>query len=47
VRDRATALEECGQAVAVAQLFEQHLTPRNTVLFASANPKRLPPLRAE
>jgi SAM-dependent methyltransferase len=44
VRDRATALEECGQAVAVAQLFEQHLTPRNTVLFASAHPDRLPPL---
>jgi Methyltransferase domain len=47
VRDRATALEECGQAVIVAQLFEQHLTPRNTVLFASAHPDRLPPLRAE
>ena len=45
VRDRATALEERGQAVAVAQLFEQHLTPRNTVLFASAHPGRLPPLR--
>jgi len=47
VRDRACALEECGQAVAVAQLFEQQLTPRNTVLFASAHPARLPPLRAE
>jgi hypothetical protein len=47
VRDRATALEESGQAVAVAQLFEQRLTPRNTVLFASAEPDRLPPLRAE
>ncbi|MEO8177203.1 MAG: methyltransferase [Deltaproteobacteria bacterium] len=47
VRDRATALEESGQAVVVAQLFEQHLTPRNTVLFASAHPDRLPPLRAE
>jgi hypothetical protein len=45
VRDRATALEERGQAVAVAQLFEQRLTPRNTVLFASAHPDRLPPLR--
>jgi hypothetical protein len=45
VRDRASALEECGQTVAVAQLFEQHLTPRNTVLFASAYPDRLPPLR--
>lgn len=47
VRDRATALEECGHAVAVAQLFEQHLTPRNTVIFASAQPGHLPPLRAE
>jgi SAM-dependent methyltransferase len=47
VRDRAAALEECGQAVSVAQLFEQHLTPRNTVLFASSHPERLPPLRAE
>ena len=47
VRDRATALEECGQAVAVAQLFEQQLTPRNTVLFASAHPDRLPPLRPD
>jgi hypothetical protein len=46
VRDRASALEESGQAVAVAQLFEQHLTPRNTVLFASAHSERLPPLRA-
>lgn len=46
VRDRAAALEECGLGVAVAQLFEQHLTPRNTVLFASADPRRLPPLRA-
>jgi SAM-dependent methyltransferase len=46
VRDRAAALEERGQAVAVAQLFEQHLTPRNTVLFASADADRLPPLRA-
>jgi SAM-dependent methyltransferase len=42
VRDRATALEECGQAVTVAQLFEQRLTPRNTVLFASADADRLP-----
>lgn len=47
VRDRAAALEEGGHAVAVAQLFEQRLTPRNTVLFASADPSRLPPLRAE
>jgi hypothetical protein len=47
VRDRATALEECGQAVAVAQLLEQGVTPRNTVLFASAHPDRLPPLHGE
>jgi hypothetical protein len=45
VRDRAAALEECGQCVVVAQLFEQRLTPRNTVLFASADPSHLPPLR--
>jgi hypothetical protein len=45
VRDRAAALEECGHTVSVAQLFEQHLTPRNTVLFASAHPERLPLLR--
>jgi SAM-dependent methyltransferase len=44
VRDRASALEESGHAVAVAQLFEQRLTPRNTVIFASAEPARLPPL---
>jgi len=47
VRDRACALEESGQAVVVAQLFEQHLTPRNTVLFASTQHERLPPLRAD
>ena len=46
VRDRASALEECGHTVAVAQLFEQNVTPRNTVLFASAHPERLPPVRA-
>jgi hypothetical protein len=45
VRDRAAALEECGQCVVVAQLFELRLTPRNTVLFASADPSHLPPLR--
>jgi hypothetical protein len=46
VRDRAAAMEERGHTVVVAQLFEQHLTPRNTVLFASADPARLPPLRS-
>jgi len=45
VRDRAAALEERGQSVLVAQLFEQHLTPRNTALFASEDPSRLPQLR--
>jgi hypothetical protein len=45
VRDRAAALEEIGQAVVVAQLFAEHLTPRNTALFASAQPERLPALR--
>jgi hypothetical protein len=47
VRDRASALEESGHVVSVAQLFEQHLTPRNTVLFASAHADRLPPLRSD
>jgi hypothetical protein len=47
VRDRATALEECGQTVVLAQLFAQHLTPRNTALFASTQPDRLPPLRTD
>jgi len=47
VRDRAAALEERGRAVAVAQLFEEQLTPRNTVLFASEDPARLPPLCGE
>jgi hypothetical protein len=47
VRDRATALEESGQAVRVARLFAERLTPRNTVLFASEDAARLPPLRCE
>jgi SAM-dependent methyltransferase len=46
VHDRACALEERGQSVVVAQLFAEHLTPRNTALFASAEPARLPPVRA-
>jgi hypothetical protein len=41
VRDRAAALEERGQAVVLAQGFATELTPRNTVLFASASPDRL------
>jgi hypothetical protein len=47
VRDRAAALEESGSAVAVAQLFDPGLTPRNTVLFAVTDPAQLPPLRAD
>jgi predicted RNA methylase len=41
VLDRAAALEEHGQHVLVAELFEQRVTPRNTVLIATADPKRL------
>lgn len=41
VRDRAAALEERGLAVAVVQGFASRVTPRNTVLFASATPDRL------
>jgi hypothetical protein len=41
VLDRAAALEESGLAVAVVQGFAARVTPRNTVLFASANPDRL------
>jgi hypothetical protein len=47
VRDRAAAMEESGHHVAVAQLFEQRLTPRNTLLLASADPGRLPALRTD
>jgi SAM-dependent methyltransferase len=47
VRDRAVVLEEHGHAVVVAQLFDQRLTPRNTVLLASAQPDRLPALREQ
>ena len=41
VLDRAALLEEWGQHVLVAELFEQRVTPRNTVLLASAHAKRL------
>ena len=41
VLDRAAALEEHGQHVLVAELFEQRVTPRNTVLIATSDPKRL------
>lgn len=46
VLDRAAALEERGQAVLVAELCERRVTPRNTVLVATADPKRLPSSRA-
>ena len=42
VLDRATLLEESGQSVLVAQIFEQRITPRNTALFATADARRLP-----
>jgi SAM-dependent methyltransferase len=41
VLDRAALLEERGQHVRVAELFERRVTPRNTVLLASAEPGRL------
>jgi SAM-dependent methyltransferase len=42
VLDRAAFLEERGQSVLVAQLFEQRVTPRNTALLATAEPRNLP-----
>jgi len=42
VLDRSARLEESGQSVLVAELFEQRVTPRNTVIFATADPRRLP-----
>jgi len=42
VLDRAALLEESGQSVVVAELFEERVTPRNTGLFATADPRRLP-----
>jgi SAM-dependent methyltransferase len=42
VLDRAALLEETGQSVLVAQLFEQRVTPRNTALLATAEPRNLP-----
>jgi hypothetical protein len=40
VLDRAALLEERGQHALVAELFEQRVTPRNTVLLATAHPSR-------
>jgi hypothetical protein len=41
VLDRAALLEEAGQHVLVAELFEQRITPRNTALLATAHASRL------
>jgi SAM-dependent methyltransferase len=46
VLDRAALLEERGQSVLVGELFEQRITPRNTVLLATADPTRLVSARA-
>jgi SAM-dependent methyltransferase len=43
VLDRAALLEERGQRVLVAELFEQRVTPRNTVLLATADAGLLAP----
>lgn len=45
VLDRGAHLEESGQSVIVAQLFERRVTPRNTLLLATAKPERLPALK--
>jgi hypothetical protein len=42
VLDRAALLEERGQHVLVAELFERRVTPRNTVLLATEHATRLP-----
>ncbi len=42
VLDRAVRLEEEGQSVLVAELCDQRITPRNTVLVATADARRLP-----
>lgn len=44
VYDRAALLEERGAHVRVAELVDPRVTPRNTVLFASRQPERLPTL---
>lgn len=44
VLDRAALLEEQGSQVRVAQLVEERVTPRNTVLVASGRSDRLPGL---
>jgi hypothetical protein len=47
VLDRAALLEEQGAFVRLAQLVEDRVTPRNTLLFASRRLERLPALAAE
>lgn len=47
VLDRAALLEEHGHHVRLAQFVDQRVTPRNTVLFASKHPERLPTLAAD
>ena len=42
VLDRAAALEESGDRVQVATLFDRSVTPRNIAVFASRAPGRLP-----
>jgi SAM-dependent methyltransferase len=41
VFDRAACLSERGLSVRVAELFERGVTPRNSLLLASANPRHL------
>jgi SAM-dependent methyltransferase len=42
VFDRAALLEEAGLTVLVLQVFEPRVTPRNTALVATSEPRRLP-----
>jgi hypothetical protein len=42
VLDRAALLEESGLSVLAVQVFEQRVTPRNTALLATMDPRRLP-----
>ena len=46
VLDRAACLQEAGQAVSVASVFDRAVTPRNICLFASHSGSRLPATRA-
>jgi hypothetical protein len=42
VLDRAARLEESGHVVLVGELFEQWVTPRNTVVLGTTDPRRFP-----